>query len=96
MIKLEKNYRSTENILNAANNVIKNNVNRKKKTLWTDKDAGELIHFRQLENGYEESEYIADDIMRKVRHKGAQFKDCAVLYRTNAQSRAYGCGRDSL
>ena len=87
VIKLEKNYRSTENILNAANGVIRNNVNRKKKTLWTDKDAGELIHFRQLENGYEESEYIADDIMRKVRHKGAQFKDCAVLYRTNAQSR---------
>ncbi len=87
VIKLEQNYRSTQNILDAANAVIKNNVGRKEKALWTDKSAGSRIHFRQLDNAYEEAEYIADEIIRRVRKEGASYGDCAILYRTNAQSR---------
>lgn len=86
VIKLEQNYRSTQSILDAANAVIQNNVSRKEKALWTDKGAGNRIHFRQFDNAYEEAEYIADDIRRKVR-EGADYGDSAVLYRTNAQSR---------
>ena len=85
--KLEQNYRSTQNILDAANAVIANNVNRKDKALWTDKGEGHKVHFRLLPSGREEAEFIAEDIARKVRHKEARYKDCAVLYRTNAQSR---------
>ena len=87
VIKLEQNYRSTQNILNAANAVIANNQGRKAKSLWTDKGEGHKVHFRLLSSQKEEAEYIADDIARKVRKREAQFKDCAVLYRTNAQSR---------
>ncbi len=86
VIKLEQNYRSTQSILDAANAVIQNNVGRKDKALWTDKGAGSRIHFRQFDNAYEEAEYIADDIRRKVR-EGTDYGDCAVLYRTNAQAR---------
>lgn len=86
VIKLEQNYRSTKSILDAANAVIQNNTARKDKALWTDKGAGSRVHFRQFDNGYEEAEYIADDVKRKVR-EGAQYGDCAVLYRTNAQAR---------
>ena len=87
VIKLEQNYRSTQSILDAANAVIQNNVGRKDKALWTQKDAGSRIHFRQFDNAYEEAEYIADDISRKVKREGAEYKDCAILYRTNAQAR---------
>lgn len=87
VIKLEQNYRSTQSILDAANAVIQNNKGRKDKALWTDRGAGSRIHFRQFDNAYEEAEYIADDVCRKVRREGAQYKDCAVLYRTNAQAR---------
>ena len=87
VIKLEQNYRSTQSILDAANAVISNNVGRKDKALWTDKGAGNRIHFRQFDNAYEEAEYIADDIAHKVKKDGAQYKDMAVLYRTNAQAR---------
>ena len=87
VIKLEQNYRSTQSILDAANAVIQNNQGRKDKALWTDRGAGSKIHFRQFDNAYEEAEYIADDVCRKVRKEGASYKDCAVLYRTNAQSR---------
>ena len=87
VIKLEQNYRSTGNILNAANNVIKNNVGRKSKSLWTEKEAGARIHYRQFDNAYEESEYVADDIARKVRQGVCGYGECAILYRTNAQSR---------
>ncbi|MCR5594735.1 MAG: UvrD-helicase domain-containing protein [Lachnospiraceae bacterium] len=86
VVKLEQNYRSTSNILNAANAVIANNTNRKVKTLWTDKGDGENIHFELLDSAWEESHYIAEDIVRKIR-KGATYKDFAILYRTNAQSR---------
>lgn len=87
VIKLEQNYRSTQNILDAANTVIRNNRGRKEKALWTEKGAGSRIHFRQFDNAYEEAEYIADDIEDKVKKDGISYADCAVLYRTNAQSR---------
>lgn len=89
VIKLEQNYRSTQNILDAANNVIANNVGRKDKALWTDNGAGEKIHFEQLESGYEEADYVARDIMSKVRKGEYTYKDSAILYRTNAQSRLF-------
>lgn len=87
VIKLEQNYRSTQNVLDAANAVIKNNIGRKDKALWTDKGAGNRIHFRSFDTAYEESEYIASDIKRKKRELVSDYRQCAVLYRTNAQSR---------
>ena len=87
VIKLEQNYRSTGNILDTANAVIRNNRGRKEKTLWTAKDQGSRIHFRQFDNGYEEAEYISDDIAARVRKGQAHYGDFAILYRTNAQSR---------
>lgn len=87
VIRLEQNYRSTQNVLDAANAVIRNNKGRKSKTLWTDKGEGNRIHFRQFDNAYEEAEFIADDVARKVREGKADFSDCAVLFRTNAQAR---------
>ena len=89
VIKLEQNYRSTQNILDAANSVIANNVGRKDKALWTDNGAGEKIHFEQLESGYEEADYVTRDIASKVRRGQYTYKDCAILYRTNAQSRLF-------
>lgn len=87
VIKLEQNYRSTQNILDAANAVIKNNKGRKDKALWTDQGGGNRIHFRPFDNAYEEAEYIAGDIKRKKRELVSDYNQCAVLYRTNAQSR---------
>ncbi|RKI89559.1 ATP-dependent DNA helicase PcrA [Parablautia intestinalis] len=87
VIRLEQNYRSTKNVLDAANAVIRNNKGRKSKTLWTDKKDGSLIHFRQFDQAYEEAEFIADDVVRKKRDGIADYGDCAVLYRTNAQAR---------
>ena len=87
VIKLEQNYRSTQNILNAANAVIANNVGRKEKRLWTDKGDGHKVHFRLLSSQKKEAEFVAEDIAAKVRRNDARYKDCAVLYRTNAQSR---------
>lgn len=89
VIKLEQNYRSTQNILDAANSVIANNVGRKDKALWTDNGSGEKINFEQLESGYEEADFVARDIASKVRKGEYTYKDCAVLYRTNAQSRLF-------
>ena len=86
VIKLEQNYRSTGNILNAANRVIANNKGRKEKTLWTANGDGELVHLRQFDTGYDEADFIAEDIKKEVR-AGASYNDHAVLYRTNAQSR---------
>ncbi len=87
VIKLEQNYRSTQNILNAANAVIHNNTKRKDKALWTDKGDGKKVRFRVFDNAYEEAEFITDDIREKVRKEGARYQDFAVLYRTNAQAR---------
>lgn len=89
VIKLEQNYRSTGNILSAANLVIANNVGRKAKELWTENEEGEKIDFGQYENGYEEAEHIVGDIQKKVREGRYQYGDCAILYRTNAQSRLF-------
>ena len=89
VIRLEQNYRSTKNILSAANEVIANNASRKSKTLWTENPEGDLIHFRQFMNGYEEAEYVVGEISRAHRENGAKYRDCAVLYRTNAQSRLF-------
>ena len=88
-IKLEQNYRSTQNILNAANSVIANNVGRKSKTLWTANDEGKKIDFEQFNTGYEEADYIARDIAGGVRNGDYHYGDYAVLYRTNAQSRLF-------
>lgn len=85
-IKLEQNYRSTQCILDAANAVIRNNVGRKDKALWTARMGGSKVRLRQFDTAYEEAEFITDDIVRM--HKdGSDYKECAVLYRTNAQAR---------
>lgn len=89
VVKLEQNYRSTQNILDAANGVIANNVGRKDKALWTDNGTGDKINFEQLESGYEEADFVARDIASKVRKGEYTYKDCAILYRTNAQSRLF-------
>ena len=89
VIKLEQNYRSTQNILDAANAVIANNVGRKDKALWTDNGAGDKIDFEQLDTGYEEADYVARNIAAGVRKGAYHYKDYAVLYRTNAQSRLF-------
>ena len=87
VIKLEQNYRSVGNILAAANSVISNNRGRKGKNLWTAKDDGSKIHFRQFDTAMEEAVFIAEDIRNKNRNDEAYYGDCAVLYRTNAQAR---------
>lgn len=86
VIKLEQNYRSTQNILNAANNVIANNMGRKGKTLWTENNEGDKIDLYRAENEYDEAYFIADSINSAV-SKGQKYSDFAILYRTNAQSR---------
>lgn len=86
VVKLEQNYRSTGHILNAANAVIRHNVGRKDKTLWTDNGEGEKLSVRQFYTAFEEAEFIAEDIKAEAR-RGLPYKGCAVLYRTNAQSR---------
>ena len=86
VIKLEQNYRSTGNILNAANSVIANNRGRKEKSLWTENGEGELIRLRQCETAFDEADFIGEDIKSAVR-QGGSYNDSAVLYRTNAQSR---------
>lgn len=88
VVRLEQNYRSTGNILNAANGVIRNNRNRKEKTLWTDNGEEEKIQLRQFDTAFDEAEYIAEDIKKEVQ-EGASYNDSAVLYRTNAQSRLF-------
>ncbi len=88
-VKLEQNYRSTQNILNAANAVIKNNVHRKEKTLWTENEEGEKVKYKQFLNGFEEADYVTACIRKKVECEKAAYKDFAILYRTNAQSRIF-------
>lgn len=88
VIKLEQNYRSTGNILEAANHVIQNNRGRKEKRLWTENAVGEKIRFQRFDTGFDEAECIAADIRDRVR-KGGMYNDNAVLYRTNAQSRLF-------
>lgn len=89
VIKLEENYRSTGNILDAANAVIQNNQVRKEKSLWTKKDKGDTIHYTQFANEYEEADRITEEIARAQQDGLAEYKDFAILYRTNAQSRIF-------
>lgn len=87
VIKLEQNYRSTGNILEAANQVIRNNEGRKHKKLWTEKEAGEKIVFKRLNSEKEEAQYVAEEILKGIEKDKKSYKDYAILYRTNAQSR---------
>lgn len=87
-IKLEQNYRSTKNILNAANEVIKNNEGRKSKKLWTENEEGDLIEFHQYGTEYEEARQIIEEI-ESLAKEGYDYKSMAILYRTNAQSRVF-------
>lgn len=87
IIKLEQNYRSSQNILDAANTVIKNNIGRKEKALWTEQGPGERLHYREFDTAQDEAEYIADDIARKAVSDPDIYQNTAILYRTNAQSR---------
>ena len=89
VIKLEQNYRSTQNILDAANGVIANNYGRKEKALWTQNDAGDKVQFCQFDSGFDEAEFVASDIQKKIRGGSFRYQDFAVLYRTNAQSRLF-------
>lgn len=87
VIKLEQNYRSTGNILRAANEVIRHNEGRKDKTLWTAQEDGDLIQYKQYENEYQEAEQIASQIWENQIRGERNYSDYAILYRTNAQSR---------
>ncbi len=89
VIKLEQNYRSTSNILNAANEVIRHNKGRKDKRLWTDNGDGAPVHFRQFQNAFEEAEHVVGNITSHIQKGEAGYKDHAILYRTNAQSRLF-------
>lgn len=88
-VKLEQNYRSTQNILDAANGVIANNSNRKDKNLWTDSGDGEKIHFRILDDQISEAAYINNIIENSVKAGKYKYSDFAILYRTNAQTRSF-------
>lgn len=87
VVKLEQNYRSTQVILDAANTVISNNIERKRKKLWSEKKEGELIKIQLSENEISESDFVADMIAKIAREQGRTYKDFAVLYRANAQAR---------
>ncbi len=87
VIKLEENYRSTSNILDAANALIGHNTQRKAKSLWTENEIGSLIHFKQLDNAKGEASYIADDIRSRAERDHLEYGDFAVLIRTNVQSK---------
>lgn len=87
VVKLEQNYRSTKNILEAANSVIHNNAGRKDKTLWSDNEQGEKIDLYQADDAYDEANMVASEIKENVDYGRADYSDYAILYRTNAQSR---------
>lgn len=89
VVKLEQNYRSTNNILEAANSVISNNAHRKEKHLWSENGEGKEVSFIHYETAYGEAEDVIDKIQTSVHMGKHQYQDCAILYRTNAQSRAF-------
>ena len=97
VIRLEQNYRSTQNILDAANAVIRNNQGRKGKTLWTENGRGELVTVKTTFNESDEASFVLGQIMMYYR-RGGSWGDCAILYRTNAQSNAleYACKRSGV
>lgn len=88
IVKLEQNYRSTQVILDAANHVIANNTERKRKRLWSDKKEGQLIKIQLAENEVEEGDFIVNTISYMKRYEDRDYKDFAVLYRANAQARS--------
>lgn len=87
VVRLEQNYRSTQNILDAANHVVAHNQGRKVKKLWTENDKGELISILQMDNEYREADAISEIIVSGIEEGDYEYKDYAILYRTNAQSR---------
>lgn len=89
VIKLEQNYRSTKVILEGSTNLIKHNRNRKEKELWTDKKGGEKIRCYEAVSALDEAVFVSQEIIKLNKKKGKAFKDVAILYRTNAQSRAF-------
>ena len=89
VVKLEQNYRSTQNILDAANSVIQNNTGRKEKKLWTANGQGDKVRMRSFQSAFEEAEFISGEIAARVRRQEADYRDFAILYRTNAQSRMF-------
>lgn len=89
VIRLEQNYRSTQNILNAANGVISNNSARKEKHLWSDHGSGTKIRFRRFDTAFDEADFVAQDIERLAAEENRPYSSFAVLYRTNAQSRMF-------
>ncbi len=88
VVKLEQNYRSTKNILDAAHNVITKNVQRSDKALWTKEGQGSPVHIQYVSNEHHEGELVVSRIKNAVQMRARRYKDFAVLYRTNAQSRA--------
>ncbi|TPR39468.1 DNA helicase PcrA [Apilactobacillus micheneri] len=86
-VMLEQNYRSTKNILSAANDVIKNNVSRKEKNLWTDNDEGDKISYYRGQSEVDEAHFVVTQIKKVIEEKNYSYNDFAILYRTNAQSR---------
>ena len=88
VILLEQNYRSTSNILNVANEVIKNNPNRKDKKLWTNKSEGHNVEYKEFNHSFEEEKGVVEKILH-LNYRGYNYKDMAILYRTNAQSRGF-------
>lgn len=89
VVKLEQNYRSTTAILEVANNVIQNNTGRKAKRLWSEKKGGETVRLKQFGYAAEEAETVVGEIARLHREGACDYRDCAILYRTNAQSRSF-------
>lgn len=89
VIKLEQNYRSSQNILEAANEVIANNIGRKEKALWTDNGKGDPVGYTLFESDFDEADSITSEIKRTVENNEASYNDFAILYRTNAQSRIF-------
>lgn len=89
IFKLEQNYRSSQNIVNAANSVIDKNLDRIKKTVWTSNPEGEKITFKQLPSDRNEAEEVCNRIKEKIGEKQCSYGDVAILYRTNSQSRAF-------
>jgi DNA helicase-2/ATP-dependent DNA helicase PcrA len=89
VVKLEQNYRSTKKILNTAGKLIAHNSRRKEKQLWTDNDEGENIEFTEMSNEQEEARYVIEEIFRLTEKSSLQFRDVAIFYRTNAQSRVF-------
>ncbi len=87
VVKLEENYRSTQNILKAAGAVVRENIDRKEKTLWTQNEVGALVVYCRTENDVDEAQTVCEKISTAQREEGDSFSDTAILYRTNAQSR---------